>query len=249
MAGHSKWANIKRRKGAQDAKRGKLFTKLLREVTVATKQGGGDPGGNPRLRAAIQECKGNNVPNDKIDKAIAKGSGDLEGANYEEIVYEGYAPSGVAVMIEAMTDNRNRTVGEIRHVFGKYGGNLGENGCVGYLFEKRGYFQVDPESMGEDDFMELALELEVDDVTIEDDSYELFTDPGQYADIRQALEDREVKVESGQLAMVPSTSVEVEGDKLPKVFRLLEALEDLDDVQNVWSNVAADEALLEAAAG
>ena len=249
MAGHSKWANIKRRKGAQDAKRGKLFTKLLQEVTVATKEGGGDPGGNPRLRAAIQECKGNNVPNDKIDKAIAKGSGDLEGANYEEVTYEGYAPSGVAVLVETMTDNRNRTVGEIRHVFGKYGGNLGENGCVSYLFEKRGYFQVDPSSMEEDDFMELALELEVEDVTLEDSSYELFTEPGSYADIRQALQDKEVKVESAQLAMVPSTSVEADADTLPKVLRLLEALEDLDDVQNVWSNVTADDALMEAHAG
>ncbi|MEM6792387.1 MAG: YebC/PmpR family DNA-binding transcriptional regulator [Acidobacteriota bacterium] len=248
MAGHSKWANIKRRKGAQDAKRGKLFTKLLREVMVAAKQGGPDPGGNPRLRAAIQECKGSNVPNDKIDKAVAKGSGDLDGANYEEVTYEGYGPGGVAVMVETMTDNRNRTVGEVRHLFSKHGGNLGENGCVSYLFEKRGYFQFEASTMDEEAFMELALDLEVDDVTMEESGYELLTDPGSYADIKQQLADRELQPESGELAMIPSTTTEV-AEKLPQVLRLLEALEDLDDVQNVWSNVSIDEALLEAHAG
>ena len=246
MAGHSKWANIKRRKGAQDAKRGKLFTRLLREVTIATKEGGGDPGGNPRLRAAIQECKSNNVPNDKIDRALKKGSGDLEGVNYEEVTYEGYGPGGVAMIVETVTDNRNRTVGEVRHLFNKHGGSLGENGCVSYLFEKRGYFVVSPETMDEEDFMELALDLEVEDLATEKGGFELFTALTDYLDVRQALDDRGVEVESAELAMIPSTTVELDSDKLPQFLRLMEAIEELDDVQNVWANFEADDSLLEA---
>ena len=245
MAGHSKWANIKRRKGAQDAKRGKIFTKLLREITIAVKQGGADPTGNPRLRAAIQECKGNNVPNDKIDRAIKKGSGDLDGVNYEEVTYEGYGPGGVAMIVETVTDNRNRTVGEVRHLFNKHGGSLGENGCVSYLFDRRGYIVLDGESMDEDSFMELALDLEVDDVETEK-GLEIYTELGRYNDVLQGLDERDVSVESAQLAMIPSTTVELGADKLPQVLRLMEAIEDLDDVQNVWANFEADDSLLEA---
>ena len=248
MAGHSKWANIKRRKGAQDAKRGKLFTKLLREITIATKQGGGDPSGNPRLRTAIQECKSNNVPNDKIDRAIKKGTGDLEGVNYEEVTYEGYGPGGVAMIVETVTDNRNRTVGEVRHLFNKHGGSLGENGCVSYMFDRRGYIVVDEETMDEDTFMELALDLEVDDVET-DKGFEMYTAMVQYNDVLQSLEEREVAVESAQLAMIPSTTVELGADKLPQFLRLMEAIEDLDDVQNVWANFEADDSLLEAHSG
>lgn len=248
MAGHSKWANIKRRKGAQDAKRGKIFTRLLREITIAVKQGGGDPSGNPRLRAGIQECKANNVPNEKIERAIKKGTGDLEGVSYEEVTYEGYGPGGVAMIVETMTDNRNRTVGEVRHVFNKYGGSLGENGCVSYLFDKRGYIVVADESMDEDAFMELALELEVDDVETEK-GFEIYTAMTEYNRVLQSLNEREVPVDSAQLAMIPSTTVELGADNLPQFLRLMEAIEELDDVQNVWANFEADDELLEAHSG
>lgn len=248
MAGHSKWANIKRRKGAQDAKRGKIFTKLLREVTVAAKEGGGDPDGNARLRAAMTECRSNNVPNDKIDNAIKKGTGELGGDSYEEVTYEGYGPGGVAVLVEAMTDNRNRTVGEIRHVFSKYGGNLGQDGSVGYLFERKGYFVIEPEGLDEEAFMELAVEVGANDFSTES-GYEIFTEATDFAEVRNTLEDREVAVDMAQLAMMPSTSVPLEADKGASFLRFLDAIENLDDVQNVWFNAEIDEETAEAQAG
>lgn len=246
MAGHSKWANIKRRKGAQDAKRGKLFTKLLREVTVAAKEGGGDPDGNARLRAAITDCRSNNVPNDKIDNAIKKGTGELEGASYEDVNYEGYGPGGVAVMVETMTDNRNRTVGEVRHVFSKYGGNLGQDGSVSYLFERRGYFVVASESMDEEAFMELAVEVGADDFST-DNGYEIFTEPSDFGEVRAALQEQEVAVDSAELAMLPTTSVALPEDKQGSFLKFLDAIENLDDVQNVWFNAELDDSALEAA--
>ena len=245
MSGHSKWSTIKRKKAAVDAKRGKIFTRLLREVTVASRMGGGDPTANPRLRAAIQECKANNVPNDKLDRAIKKGTGELEGAALEEITYEGYGPGGVAVMVETMTDNKNRTVSEVRHLFSKHGGNLGENGCVAYMFDKRGYFAVEAETIDEEAFMELAVELEVDDFTTEGETYEMFTVPEDYGRVLEALAEREVAVAEKALAMIPSTTVEVEGEKVPTLMRFLDAMEELDDVQNVWANFDADESTLE----
>lgn len=248
MSGHSKWSTIKRKKAAVDAKRGKVFTRLLREVTVAARMGGGDPTANPRLRAAIQESKANNVPNDKLDRAIKKGTGELEGVALEEITYEGYGPGGVAVMVETMTDNRNRTVSEVRHLFSKHGGNLGENGCVAYMFDKRGYFVFDPDHMDEDDFMELALELEVDDVSTEGGSYEMFTAPEDYSRVLEAMVEREIAAVEKSLAMIPSTTVEVEADKLPQLMRFLDAMEELDDVQNVWANFDGDPSALEAEA-
>ncbi|MEM1203873.1 MAG: YebC/PmpR family DNA-binding transcriptional regulator [Acidobacteriota bacterium] len=241
MAGHSKWANIKRRKEAQDSKRGKIFTRLLREVMVAARVGGADPGGNPRLRTAIQECKANNVPNDNIDRAIKKGSGDLEGVNYEETSYEGYGPGGVAVLVDVMTDNKNRTVSEVRHAFTKYGGNLGENGSVSYLFEQRGYFAIDPGGIAEEALMEVALDLDVDDISTEGDLYEVFTLPTRYIEVKEALAERGVEVMEAQLAQIPSTSVELDDTGAAKILRLLEALEELDDVQGVWSNFDGSE--------
>ncbi len=241
MSGHSKWSTIKRKKGAIDAKRGKVFTRILREVTVAARLGGGDPAGNPRLRAAVQEARGNNVPNDKLERAIKKGTGELEGSVYDEVTYEGYGPGGVAVLVETMTDNRNRTVGEVRHAFNKHGGNLGENGCVSYMFEQRGYFSIEAETMGEEDFMELALELDAEDFTTEQSGYELFTAPDAYNGVREALEQRGIEVSSGELAMVPKTLVPLVNDKLPQVMRFMEAMEDLDDVQNVWSNFEVED--------
>jgi len=240
MSGHSKWSTIKRKKATVDAKRGKVFTKILREVTVAARLGGGDPGGNPRLRTAIQEARASNLPKDKLDRAIKKGTGELEGVALDEVTYEGYGPGGVAVLVETMTENRNRTVGEIRHLFSKHGGNLGENGCVGYLFAKRGYFLVESAKMDEDEFMELALDLEVDDFATEGAGYELFTTPEAYNRVREMLEKREVDLAAAELAMIPSTLVPLDSGKVPQVLRFMEAMEDLDDVQNVWSNFDAD---------
>ncbi len=249
MSGHSKWSTIKRKKAAVDAKRGKVFTRLLREVTVAARLGGGDPTGNPRLRAAIQEARGSNVPNDKLERAIKKGTGELDGMALDEVIYEGYGPGGVAVLVETLTDNRNRTVSEVRHTFSKHGGSLGENGCVSYMFDKRGYFLIDTDEMDEEQLMELALDLDVDDFATDKGGYELFTSPEVYMEVREGLAEREVKVLSGQLAMIPQTLVPLDADKVPKILRFLEAMEDLDDVQNVWANFDADGDALAASAG
>ncbi len=246
MSGHSKWSTIKRKKAALDSKRGKVFTRLLKEVTVAARMGGGDPNGNPRLRAAMQECKGNNVPNDKVDRAIKKGTGELSGGTLDEVVYEGYGPGGVAVMVETLTDNRNRTVSEVRHTFTKFGGSLGENGCVSYIFEKKGYFLIEPETMDEEAFMELALDLEVEDIATENGSYEIFTAPERYQEVRDELANREVEVSTSELGMIPKTSVEVEDGQVPTMMRFLEAMEELDDVQSVWANFDANEQAMEA---
>ncbi len=249
MSGHSKWSTIKRKKASVDAKRGKVFTRLLREVTVAARLGGGDPSGNPRLRAAVAEARTNNVPNDKLGRAIKKGTGELEGMALDEVIYEGYGPGGVAVLVETLPDNRNRTVSEVRHLFSKHGGNLGENGCVSYMFDKRGYFLIDSDSIDEEELMELALELEVDDFATDKGGYELFTSPEIYHETREGLAEREISVLSGQLAMIPQTQVQLGADRLPQVLRFLEAMEELDDVQNVWANFDADEDALAAVAG
>ncbi len=248
MSGHSKWSTIKRKKASVDAKRSKVFTRLLREVTVSARLGGGDPSGNPRLRAAVQEARANNVPSDNLERAIKKGTGELEGMALDEVTYEGYAPGGVAILVETLTDNRNRTVGEVRHTFSKHGGSLGENGCVSYMFDQRGYFLIDLESMDEEELIELALDLEVDDFATDKGGYELFTAPDAYLDVRERLAEREVAVLSGQLAMIPQTLVTLDAKRLPKVLRFLEAMEDLDDVQNVWTNFDADEDALAASA-
>jgi YebC/PmpR family DNA-binding regulatory protein len=237
MSGHSKWSTIKRKKAAVDAKRGKVFTRILREVTVAARIGGGDADANPRLRAAVQDAKANNVPTEKVERAIKKGTGELGGDGMEEVTYEGYGPGGVAVLVETMTDNRNRTVSEVRHLFSKHGGNLGENGCVGYLFDKRGYLQVDAEAMDEEDFMELAVELEVEDFETGNGAYEIFTAPERFDGVRQSLEEREVPVVAGEVAMIPTTWADVSDDQLATNMRFVEALEELDDVQSVWANI------------
>lgn len=246
MSGHSKWSTIKRKKAANDSKRGKIFTRILKEVTVAARLGGGDADGNPRLRTAVQEARSNNVPNDNIERAIKKGSGELEGAAYEEICYEGYGPSGVAILVETMTDNRNRTVGEIRHLFTKFGGNLGEAGCVNWMFDKRGYFLIESDAMDEEVFMEMAMELEVEDFSTDKGDYEIFTAPAGYHQVKEALAQREVPVALSELAMLPQTYADVPEGKMPTILRIVEALESLDDVQSVWSNVDIDESALEA---
>jgi YebC/PmpR family DNA-binding regulatory protein len=239
MSGHSKWSTIKHRKAATDAKRGKLFNKLLREITVAARTGGGDPKGNARLRTALVEARSNSVPGDTIDRAVKKGTGELEGASYEEVIYEGYGPGGIAVLVEGLTDNRNRTAAEIRHMFTRHGGNLGESGSVTWMFARRGYFAIERGAMDEDKFMELALELGADDVATEPDVYEIYTPMEDFAAVQEELEKRGVQLAAKQLAMVPQTYMALPPDRVAQLLRLAEALEDHDDVQNVWLNLDA----------
>ncbi|HEY0556813.1 MAG TPA: YebC/PmpR family DNA-binding transcriptional regulator [Thermoanaerobaculia bacterium] len=246
MSGHSKWSTIKHKKAATDAKRGKLFSKILKEITVAARIGGGDVKGNARLRAALLEARSNSVPGDNIDRAVKKGTGELESEVYEEIVYEGYGPGGVAMLVEAATDNRNRAAGEIRHAFARNGGNLGEAGCVAWMFSRRGYFALDKGAMDEEKFMELALELGADDVAIEEDVYEIYTPLEAYVSTQEELERRGIQPAASELAMVPQTTIEVPRDKISQVLRLIETLEDHDDVQKVWANLTIDENVLAA---
>ncbi len=246
MSGHSKWATIKHKKAATDARRGKLFSKLLKEITVAARVGGGDSKGNPRLRAAILEARSNSVPNDNIDRAVKKGTGEIAAEVYEEVIYEGYGPAGVAMLVEAATDNRNRTTGEIRHLFARNGGNLGEAGCVAWMFHRRGYFVVEKSVMDEEKLMELALELGADDVAIEEDVYELYTPMEGFIAAQEELERRGVPTVVKELAMVPQTTIDIPADKVSQVLRLIEALEDHDDAQKVWANVNIDQKVLEA---
>lgn len=237
MSGHSKWSTIKHRKAATDAKRGKLFNKLLREITVAARMGGGDLKGNPRLRSAVLEARASSVPGDTIERAIKKGTGELEGESYEEVVYEGYGPGGIAILVEGMTDNRNRTAGEIRHLFTRHGGNLGDSGSVSWMFKRRGYFAIDRAAMDEERFMELALELGAEDVETEDDHYDVYTSLEDFAGVQEELERRGVPVAVKELALVPQTHTPLPADRVAQVLRLVEALEDHDDVQHVWMNL------------
>ena len=248
MSGHSKWSTIKHKKGAADAKRGKVFTRILKEMTVAARMGGGDPAGNPRLRAAVAEAKANNMPKDNIERAIKRGTGELEGATYEEITYEGYGPGGVAIIVECLTDNTNRTTPEIRHTFEKYGGNLGTPGSVRFQFEKKGYFAVEKSAVGEDKLMEIALEAGADDLQTDDpEIYEIYTTPENFEAVRQALESNKIATVEGKLDMIPSTWVSVDEQKSKQIMRLLEMLDDHDDSQNVWSNFDIPAEMMETA--
>jgi len=249
MAGHSKWANIRFRKGAQDAKRGKLFTKLIREITVAAKMGGGDPVSNPRLRGAIDKALGQNMNKDKIEQAIKKGTGELEGVNYEDVRYEGYGPAGVAILVECATDNRNRTVSEVRHAFTKHGGNLGTDGSVAYLFNKTGVLYY-PAGSDEDVVMEAALEASAEDVVVDaDGSIEVLTSPEDFSDVCDKMAAANQKPESAQIEQRATTTAPISGEDAEKLLRLLEMLEDLDDVQEVFSNADFPEELLQQQAG
>ncbi len=236
MSGHSKWATIKRKKGAEDAKRGKIFTKLIREIAVAAKIGGGDPGGNPRLRSVIDKAREANMPQDNIARAIKKGTGELEGVNYEEQTFEGYGPAGVALMFNVLTDNKNRTISEIRHLLAKNGGNLGESGCVSWVFSKKGVLSFDKQQTSEDQLMEIALEAGADDIKGEDESLEVLTDPASFEAIRKAIEGKGLKPASAEVTMVPQNYVKLTGADAEKMLKLMEALEDHDDIQNVYSN-------------
>lgn len=236
MAGHSKWANIQHRKGAQDAKRGKLFTRLIREITVAARMGGSDPATNPRLRAAIDKALGSNMTKDVIERASKRGAGELEGAAYEEIRYEGYGPNGIAIMVDCMTDNRNRTVAEVRHVFSKRGGNMGTDGSVAYLFNQKGIISFGND-ISEDDVMEIALEAGAEDiVTNADGSVDVFTAPEDYSAVKDALDAAGLESQSAEVTMHPDTTVSLELEDAQKAIAMIEAFEELDDVQQVYSN-------------
>ena len=236
MSGHSKWSSIKHKKGATDAKRGKIFTKIIKEITVAARIGGGDPNANPRLRQAIANGKQVNMPQDNVTRAIKKGTGELEGVHYEEISYEGYGPGGVAILIEAMTDNKNRTVGELRSLMGKNGGNIGENGCVAWIFEKMGLIVIDAADQDEDDLMELVLEAGADDLLKEDDRFEIKTTVENFEAVRKALEDKGIEMESAEITRLPGNTVEVNEKKGRQLLRLMDLLEDHEDVQKAYSN-------------
>ncbi len=235
MAGHSKWANIKHRKGAQDAKRGKIFTKLIKEITVAAKIGGGDPEANARLRTAIDKAKNENMPKDTIDRAIKKGTGDLDMVNYEEGTFEGYGPGGVAVIVEFMTDNRTRTVADVRHIFTKHNGSLGVNGSVSFLFDRKGLIAFNTEQ-DFDAIFEAALEAGAEDVKDEGDAYEVITDPLNFMEVRDALGAKGLTWESAEITMIPQTMVKVEGKQAEQMLKMMDKLEDNDDVQNVYAN-------------
>lgn len=243
MAGHSKWANIRFRKAAQDAKRGKLFTKLIREITVAAREGGGDSDANPRLRAAIDKALGANMNKDVIERAINRGTGDGDGSAYEEVRYEGYAPGGVAILVECQTDNRNRTVGEVRHAFSKHGGNLGTDGSVAYLFEKLGVILFSPDS-DEDQIMEIAVEAGARDISSDESGIEVVTEPTEFHHVREALQQAGLAYENADLLQRASTEISLDEDSAAKVLKLLDTLEDLDDVQDVFSNADFPDSLL-----
>jgi len=241
MSGHSKWATTKRKKAVIDAKRGKMFTKLIKEITISAREGGGDPAGNPRLRLAVDNAKSANMPQDNIDRAIKKATGELEGVSYHEFTYEGYATAGIAVMVEVATDNKNRTVAEVRHVFSKGGGTLGESGSVAWMFERKGIITLPKQGKSEDDIMEIILDAGADDLQSEDDFFEIQTSLESFEPVRRALAEKNFSFENASLQWIAQNSVKVSGEDAEKVIKLIEALEDLDDVQNVYSNADFDE--------
>jgi YebC/PmpR family DNA-binding regulatory protein len=248
MSGHSKWANIKHRKGAQDARRGKIFTKLIKEITIAAKIGGNDLEGNSRLRTAVDKAKSENMPKDTIDRAIKKGVGDLDGVNYEEGTFEGYGPGGVAIIVEFMTDNRTRTVADVRHIFSKHGGSLGVSGSVSFLFDRKGLisFATDTDF---DAIFEAALEAGAEDVKDEGDAFEVVTDPANFIEVREHLAAKGLRWETAEITMLPQTMVQLEGKQAQQMLRMMEKLEDYDDVQNVYANFDISEEELENAMG
>ena len=241
MSGHSKWSTIKRKKGAADAKRGKMFTKLIKEITIAAREGGGDAGANPRLRLAIDNAKAANMPADNIDRAIKKATGELEGVTYTEITYEGYAPCGVAMLIEVATDNKNRSVAEVRHIFSKYNGSMGESGSVAWMFDRKGIITFPIQNKTEDEIMDIVLEAGAEDLQTEEDYFEVQTDLESFEPVRKALVAADMQIENASLQWIAKNTVNVSGDDLEKVMKIIEAMEDSDDVQNVYSNADFDE--------
>ena len=247
MSGHSKWSTIKRKKWAQDAKKGQIFSKLAKEISVAARLGGGDPEMNPRLRTVLLEAKSQNMPKDNVDRAIKKGTGELPGMNYEEMRYEGYAPGGVAVLVEVLTDNKNRTVAEIRHILTKYGGSMAEHGAVVWNFEQKGYITIPRGDMTEEEVMEKAIEAGADDVNVDQEFVEIFTDPQELHSVGETLQTMGFNLETQKFMRIPKTSIKVEGSQAQSVLKLMEALEEQEDVQNVYANFdIADEEMAEA---
>ena len=246
MSGHSKWSTIKRKKGAIDAKRGKIFTKIIKEITLAARLGGGDIEGNARLRQAVMAAKEENMPKDNIERAIKKGTGGGDGANnYEEFTYEGYGPGGAAVIVEIMTDNKNRTVADIRHIFSKHGGNLGENGCVAWMFAKKGNIIIDKKAVDEDPLMEAAIDAGAEDIKTEGTEYEVVTEPSDFEVVKKAIDDKGIKYLEARISMLPSNTVKLEAAKAELMLKMMEKLEDNDDVQNVYSNFDIDDDVME----
>ena len=245
MSGHSKWASIKHKKAALDAKRGQVFTRLIREIQIAAREGGGDPEGNPSLRTAISSAKSQSMPQNNIKRAVLRGSGQLEGETFEEVSFEGYGPAGVAVLVDVVTDNKNRTVSEIRHHFAKHGGNLGENGCVSWMFDKRSLIVVPKSATTEEDLMELALGAGAEDLKEEGDNWEIVSPPEAHHDVLQGIEEAGLPTESAEITRIPQNSVKVEGKQAAAVLRMIEALEDQDDTQSVYANFDIDDAELE----
>jgi len=241
MSGHSKWHSIKYKKAAQDAKRGKMFTKIIREISVAARIGGAEPEANPRLRKAISEAKAINMPSDNIKKAIMKGTGQLEGVSYEEVAYEGYGPGGVAIYVEVMSDNKNRTVSELRHIFSKNGGNIGESGCVAWMFKRKGYIVVEKSKASEDDLLEIVTEAGAEDLREDGSNYEIFTPPEGYEKVVESLKKNSIQIAASNLGYIPQNYIKLKGKQAQQLLRLMEELEDHDDVQSVWANFDIDE--------
>ncbi|MBP9598459.1 MAG: YebC/PmpR family DNA-binding transcriptional regulator [Desulfobacter sp.] len=236
MSGHSKWSTIKHKKGAADKKRAKVFTKLIKEITVAARMGGGDPGANPRLRRAIDSAKTQNMPKDNVDRAIKKGTGDMDGVNYEEILYEGYGPGGVAVMVECLTDNKNRTIADVRYIFNKAGGNVGTDGCVAWMFDKKGVITISKEHANEETLMEVALEAGAEDIKDEGETFDVLTAPEDFDAVKDAIDGAQIPCEVAEISMVPQNTTAVSGKEAEQMVRFMEALDDNDDVQNFYTN-------------
>lgn len=249
MSGHSKWAGIKHKKALVDARRGKLFSKLIKEVTVAARDGGGDPETNPRLRTVVAKCKEANMPAENIERAIKKGTGELPGVAYEECVYEGYGPGGVAILVEVLTDNKNRAIAEIRNIFSKKGGSMAGNGSVNWLFNKKGLIIVDKTTAEEEKLLDVVLEAGAEDMTTESDSYHIFCEPKDFEQVKAALKANNIDYQTAELTMIPTTTVKVEGEQAKQVLSLVETLEDNEDVQNVYANFDIPDDILEEAAG
>ena len=246
MSGHSKWSSIKHKKGANDAKRGKIFTKLIKEITVAARMGGGDPDANPRLRTAILAAKAQNMPKDNLERAIKKGTGELEGVDYEELTYEGYGPGGVAVLVECLTDNKNRTIADVRYIFSKAGGNIGTDGCVSWMFDKKGLITVDKSETDEDTLMEIGLEAGAEDVKDEGDCFEVLTAPEDFEAVRDALEKASIKYDLAEITMLPQSQTALEGKTAEQMCRFMEALDDCDDIQKFYTNADIPDEVLNA---
>ncbi len=244
MSGHSKWSSIKHKKAATDAKRGKIFTKLIKEITVAARMGGGDLDANPRLRTAIQAAKSENMPKDNIERAIKKGTGELEGVNYEESIYEGYGPGGAAVLIESLTDNKNRTVADIRHIFSKAGGNMGESGCVAWMFDKKGYIAVENKAVDEEALMEAALDAGAEDIREDDSNFEVITAPEDFETVKSAIDSASIPYLVAEVTMLPQSTTDLKGKEAEQMVKLMEALDDCDDVQKVYTNADIPEEIV-----